>query len=86
MQLIPAIDLKDGQCVRLRRGEMADATVFSEDPAAMARHWLEQAAALHGAVRTVLRPKVLLGAAAASVLGANFARTSSGRGSSAANT
>ncbi|HRP95389.1 MAG TPA: 1-(5-phosphoribosyl)-5-[(5-phosphoribosylamino)methylideneamino]imidazole-4-carboxamide isomerase [Rhodocyclaceae bacterium] len=41
MLLIPAIDLKDGHCVRLRQGEMDDATVFSEDPAAMARHWIE---------------------------------------------
>ncbi len=37
MILYPAIDLKDGQCVRLLRGEMADATVFSDDPAAQAR-------------------------------------------------
>ncbi|MFA9441490.1 1-(5-phosphoribosyl)-5-[(5-phosphoribosylamino)methylideneamino]imidazole-4-carboxamide isomerase [Uliginosibacterium sp. sgz301328] len=44
MLLIPAIDLKDGHCVRLRQGDMEDATVFSEDPAAMARHWLEQGA------------------------------------------
>jgi phosphoribosylformimino-5-aminoimidazole carboxamide ribotide isomerase len=41
MLLIPAIDLKDGHCVRLRQGEMDDATVFSEDPAAMARRWIE---------------------------------------------
>ncbi len=40
MILIPAIDLKDGQCVRLRQGEMDSATVFSDDPAAMASHWL----------------------------------------------
>ena len=40
MLLIPAIDLKDGSCVRLKRGDMNDATVFSEDPAAMARHWV----------------------------------------------
>ncbi|MGA8147912.1 MAG: 1-(5-phosphoribosyl)-5-[(5-phosphoribosylamino)methylideneamino]imidazole-4-carboxamide isomerase [Gallionellaceae bacterium] len=44
MLIIPAIDLKDGHCVRLRQGKMEDATVFSEDPAAMARHWLEQGA------------------------------------------
>ncbi|MGO8755417.1 MAG: 1-(5-phosphoribosyl)-5-[(5-phosphoribosylamino)methylideneamino]imidazole-4-carboxamide isomerase [Gallionellaceae bacterium] len=44
MLIIPAIDLKDGNCVRLRQGKMEDATVFSEDPAAMARHWLEQGA------------------------------------------
>jgi len=39
MILIPAIDLKDGHCVRLRQGVMDDATVFSEDPRAMALHW-----------------------------------------------
>ena len=44
MLLIPAIDLKDGHCVRLKQGDMDDATVFSEDPAAMARHWLAQGA------------------------------------------
>jgi phosphoribosylformimino-5-aminoimidazole carboxamide ribotide isomerase len=37
--LYPAIDLKDGQCVRLRRGAMDDATVYSSDPAAQARAW-----------------------------------------------
>jgi len=40
MLLIPAIDLKDGRCVRLRQGDMNDATVFSEDPGAVAAHWL----------------------------------------------
>ncbi len=44
MLLIPAIDLKDGRCVRLRQGDMNDVTVFAEDPAEMARHWLEQGA------------------------------------------
>ena len=44
MLLIPAIDLKDGHCVRLRQGEMEDATVFSEDPVAMARHWVDSGA------------------------------------------
>lgn len=42
MLLIPAIDLKDGQCVRLEQGRMEDATVFSDEPAAMALHWAEQ--------------------------------------------
>ena len=37
MQIIPAIDIKDGHCVRLKQGEMHSATVFSEDPAAMAQ-------------------------------------------------
>jgi phosphoribosylformimino-5-aminoimidazole carboxamide ribotide isomerase len=44
MLLIPAIDLKDGHCVRLKQGDMDAVTVFSEDPAAMARHWLEAGA------------------------------------------
>jgi phosphoribosylformimino-5-aminoimidazole carboxamide ribotide isomerase len=44
MQIIPAIDIKDGRCVRLKQGEMHTATVFAEDPAAMAQHWLEQGA------------------------------------------
>lgn len=44
MLIIPAIDLKDGHCVRLRQGVMEDATVFSEDPAAMAQTWLDQGA------------------------------------------
>ena len=44
MLLIPALDLKDGHCARLRHGEMNDATVFSEDPTAMATHWLDQGA------------------------------------------
>lgn len=44
MLIIPAIDLKDGHCVRLRQGEMDQATVFSEDPGAMARHWVDQGA------------------------------------------
>jgi phosphoribosylformimino-5-aminoimidazole carboxamide ribotide isomerase len=39
LTLYPAIDLKDGACVRLRRGEMADSTVYSEDPGAQARTW-----------------------------------------------
>jgi phosphoribosylformimino-5-aminoimidazole carboxamide ribotide isomerase len=39
--LIPAIDLKDGRCVRLRQGRMDEVTVFSDDPVAMARHWAE---------------------------------------------
>jgi phosphoribosylformimino-5-aminoimidazole carboxamide ribotide isomerase len=39
LTLYPAIDLKDGQCVRLRRGAMDDATVYSSNPAAQARAW-----------------------------------------------
>lgn len=41
MILFPAIDLKDGRCVRLRRGEMETATVFNDDPAAQAREFAE---------------------------------------------
>jgi phosphoribosylformimino-5-aminoimidazole carboxamide ribotide isomerase len=44
MLIIPAIDIKDGHCVRLKQGVMEDVTVFSEEPAAMARHWVEQGA------------------------------------------
>jgi phosphoribosylformimino-5-aminoimidazole carboxamide ribotide isomerase len=44
MLLIPAIDLKDGHCVRLRQGVMDKATVFSEDPGAMAQHWIKEGA------------------------------------------
>ena len=44
MLLIPAIDLKDGHCVRLKQGDMDQATTFSEDPAVMARNWVTQGA------------------------------------------
>jgi phosphoribosylformimino-5-aminoimidazole carboxamide ribotide isomerase len=44
MLLIPAIDLKDGKCVRLEQGDMNSATTFGDDPAAMARRWLEAGA------------------------------------------
>lgn len=44
MLIIPAIDLKDGHCVRLKQGLMEESTVFSEDPAATAQHWLAQGA------------------------------------------
>jgi phosphoribosylformimino-5-aminoimidazole carboxamide ribotide isomerase len=44
MLLIPAIDLKDGKCVRLQQGDMNAATTFGDDPAAMARRWLEAGA------------------------------------------
>ena len=47
MLLIPAIDLKDGHCVRLKQGAMDDATVFSEDPGAMARHWIKPVSYTH---------------------------------------
>jgi phosphoribosylformimino-5-aminoimidazole carboxamide ribotide isomerase len=42
LTLYPAIDIKDGACVRLRRGDMGAATVYSADPAAQARAWQEQ--------------------------------------------
>jgi phosphoribosylformimino-5-aminoimidazole carboxamide ribotide isomerase len=71
MLLIPAIDLKDGRCVRLKQGDMNDSTTFGEDPAAMARRWVDAGARrLHlvdlngafagkpvneGAIRAILR-------------------------------
>ena len=42
MIVIPAIDLKNGQCVRLEQGLMEKDTVYSDDPAAMARHWQDE--------------------------------------------
>ena len=44
MLVIPAIDLKDGQCVRLRQGDMTASTVFSDDPVAMAQRWFDEGA------------------------------------------
>lgn len=44
MLLIPAIDLQDGRCVRLRQGDLNDSTIFSDDPGAMATQWLDQGA------------------------------------------
>ncbi|HYR33055.1 MAG TPA: 1-(5-phosphoribosyl)-5-[(5-phosphoribosylamino)methylideneamino]imidazole-4-carboxamide isomerase [Burkholderiales bacterium] len=44
MLIIPAIDLKDGRCVRLKQGDMSTAVVFSDDPVAMAKHWAGQGA------------------------------------------
>ena len=73
MLLIPAIDLKDGRCVRLKQGDMNDSTVFSENPAAMARRWIvgspdqarariEELAAEHGVTEVMVQP--VAGAAA----------------------
>ena len=44
MQIIPAIDLRGGKCVRLRQGDYARETVFGDDPAAMAQRWVSQGA------------------------------------------
>ena len=44
MLIIPAIDIKDGQCVRLRQGNIADSTIFSDDPIAVARRWRAEGA------------------------------------------
>jgi phosphoribosylformimino-5-aminoimidazole carboxamide ribotide isomerase len=44
MLIIPAIDLKDGRCVRLKQGDMSDATVFSDDPGATAAQWVKEGA------------------------------------------
>ena len=45
MIVLPAIDLRHGRCVRLRQGRAEDETVFGNDPAAVARRWVEQGAA-----------------------------------------
>jgi len=42
MVILPAIDLKDGKCVRLRQGRADDVTVYGDDPAAQAKDWREQ--------------------------------------------
>jgi len=44
MLIIPAIDIKDGRCVRLKQGKMSEATVYSEDPAMVAKHWKAEGA------------------------------------------
>jgi phosphoribosylformimino-5-aminoimidazole carboxamide ribotide isomerase len=44
MLIIPAIDLKEGKCVRLLQGKMEDVTVYSDNPAEMAKHWEEEGA------------------------------------------
>ncbi len=44
MQVIPAIDISEGKCVRLKQGDMAQKTVFSDDPAAMAARWADEGA------------------------------------------
>ncbi|HHQ43094.1 MAG TPA: 1-(5-phosphoribosyl)-5-((5-phosphoribosylamino)methylideneamino)imidazole-4-carboxamide isomerase, partial [Chromatiales bacterium] len=44
MELIPAIDIKEGKCVRLRQGRMDDVTVFGDDPVEVARRWVEAGA------------------------------------------
>jgi phosphoribosylformimino-5-aminoimidazole carboxamide ribotide isomerase len=44
MQIWPAIDLRGGKCVRLEQGDYGRETVFGDDPAAMARHWIDQGA------------------------------------------
>lgn len=44
MQIWPAIDLRDGRCVRLKQGDYGRETIFGDDPAAMARRWVEAGA------------------------------------------
>ena len=44
MLIIPALDIKDGHCVRLKQGQMDQATVFSDDPVGMAKHWKSEGA------------------------------------------
>ena len=56
MLLIPAIDLKDGKCVRLRQGRMEDDTVFSDNPVEMAGRWVTA-----GGRRLCLRDEIAWG-------------------------
>jgi len=44
MKIFPAIDIRDGRCVRLRQGDYAQETIFGDDPAAMARRWVDEGA------------------------------------------
>jgi phosphoribosylformimino-5-aminoimidazole carboxamide ribotide isomerase len=44
MQIIPAIDIKDGKCVRLRQGRANEVSVYGDDPVAMAQHWEQEGA------------------------------------------
>lgn len=44
MEILPAIDLRGGRCVRLRQGDYAQETIFSDQPAAMARRWADEGA------------------------------------------
>ncbi len=46
MIVIPAIDLRDGRCVRLLQGDFAHETIYGDDPVAMARRWQEAGAAI----------------------------------------
>ena len=72
LTLYPAIDLKDGQCVRLRRGAMGDATVYSSDPASQARAWQDAGFAwLHVVdLNGAFAGKPVNGAAVLAILGA----------------
>jgi phosphoribosylformimino-5-aminoimidazole carboxamide ribotide isomerase len=75
MLIIPAIDIKEGRAVRLVQGDMDKETVFSEDPAAVARHWLEQGARrlhlvdLNGAVAGKPRNESVIKAIVSAVAG-----------------
>jgi phosphoribosylformimino-5-aminoimidazole carboxamide ribotide isomerase len=44
LEIVPAVDIKDGRCVRLRQGRAEDETVFGDDPAAVARRWQSEGA------------------------------------------
>jgi phosphoribosylformimino-5-aminoimidazole carboxamide ribotide isomerase len=72
LTIYPAIDLKDGECVRLRRGAMDDATVYSSDPAGQARAWQDAGFAwLHVVdLNGAFAGKPVNAAAVAAILGA----------------
>lgn len=44
MLILPAIDLRNGKCVRLRQGDYGQETIFGDDPAAMAKRWVDMGA------------------------------------------
>lgn len=75
MLLIPAIDLKNGQCVRLKQGRMDDVTVFSDAPVEMARHWHDRGCRrlhivdLDGAFAGAPRNKEIIGEITGSLAG-----------------
>ena len=60
MKIIPAIDLKDGKCVRLREGKMDQETIFSEDPVATASHWFPDMGGFSRECERILAPNGLV--------------------------
>ena len=86
MIVIPAIDLKDGKCVRLEQGLMERDTVYSDDPAATARRWQEEGGELlhivdlDGAFAGVPKNRAAIEAIVAEVLAASATQVEQYRG------